>query len=147
MSAELGLDKVGDKKQSGRPKEDLKPGASNDESDEVDPKKFEADTLKALGMPKEIVMRHRLPQFQHLFTSDAYSAGYYSYLWSDVMAADAWKAFEETKDPFHPETAKKFKELILANGDAVDRAEAYRSFRGRDPKVEALLENRGFPTK
>ena len=118
-----------------------------DPKGEVDPKKFETDTLKALGMPKEIVMRHRLPQFQHLFTSDAYSAGYYSYLWSDVMAADAWKAFEETKDPFHPETAKKFKELILANGDAVDRAEAYRSFRGRDPKVEALLENRGFPTK
>ncbi len=63
------------------------------------------------------------------------------------MAADAWKAFEETKDPFHPETAKKFKKLILANGDAVDRAKAYRQFRGRDPKVEALLENRGFPTK
>ena len=113
----------------------------------VDPKAFEASTLKALGMPKEIVMRHRMPHFQHLFTSDAYSAGYYSYLWSDVMAADAWKAFEDTKDPFNPDVAKKFKDLILANGDAIDRAEAYRQFRGRDPKVEALLANRGFPTK
>lgn len=92
-------------------------------------------------------MRHRLPQFMHLFTSDAYSAGYYSYLWSDVMAADAWEAFEETKDPWHPETAAKFKNIILATGDAIDRADAYRKFRGRDPKVEALLENRGFPTK
>jgi peptidyl-dipeptidase Dcp len=118
-----------------------------DPSGEVDPDEFEKKTLAALGMPKEIVMRHRLPQFNHLFTSDAYSAGYYSYLWSDVMAADAWEAFEETKDPWHPETAAKFKNVILATGDAIDRAEAYRSFRGRDPKVEALLKNRGFPTK
>ena len=69
----------------------------------------------------------------HLFMSDAYSAGYYSYLWSDVMAADAWQAFEEAGDPWHPETARKFIEIILASGDASDRAEAYRSFRGRDP--------------
>lgn len=113
----------------------------------VDPKRFEEKALAALGMPKQIVMRHRLPQFQHLFTSDAYSAGYYSYLWSDVMAADAWEAFEETKDPWHPATAKKFMEIILATGDAIDRAEAYRQFRGRDPKVEALLKNRGFPVR
>lgn len=113
---------------------------------DVDPDAFEKKTLADLGMPKEIVMRHRLPQFMHLFTSDAYSAGYYSYLWSDVMAADAWQAFEETKDPWHPETAAKFKNIILATGDAIDRAEAYRKFRGRDPKVEALLKNRGFPT-
>jgi peptidyl-dipeptidase Dcp len=92
-------------------------------------------------------MRHRLPQFNHLFTSDAYSAGYYSYLWSDVMAADAWSAFEEANDPFHPETALKFKTIILATGDAIDRAEAYRQFRGRDPRVEALLKKRGFPSK
>ncbi len=117
-----------------------------DASGKVDPKAFEQETLAALGMPKQIVLRHRLPQFLHLFTSDAYSAGYYSYLWSDVMAADAWAAFENTKDPWHPPTAKKFKDVILATGDAIDRAEAYRQFRGRDPKVEALLENRGFPT-
>ena len=91
-----------------------------------------------------VARRHRLPQFMHLFTSDAYSAGYYSYLWSDVMAADAWQAFEETGDPWNPEVAKKFKEIILATGDAIDRAEAYRQFRGRDPKVEALLQNRGL---
>ncbi len=117
-----------------------------DPSGKVDPKAFEKQTLAAIGMPKQIVLRHRLPHFMHLFTSDSYSAGYYSYLWSDVMAADAWAAFEDTKDPWHPQTAKKFKEVILATGDAVDRAEAYRKFRGRDPKVEALLENRGFPT-
>ncbi|MCB9652092.1 MAG: M3 family metallopeptidase [Deltaproteobacteria bacterium] len=115
-----------------------------DPKGEVDPVAFEQKTLKEIGMPKEIVLRHRLPQFMHLFTSDAYSAGYYSYLWSDVMAADAWQAFEETGDPWNPEVAKKFKEIILATGDAIDRAEAYRQFRGRDPKVEALLQNRGL---
>ncbi len=118
-----------------------------DPTGKVEPKQFEKKTLAALGMPKQIVMRHRMPQFLHLFSSDSYSAGYYSYLWSDVMAADAWTAFEETGDPWHPSTAKKFKEIILATGNAIDRAEAYRQFRGRDPKVEALLKNRGFPTK
>lgn len=118
-----------------------------DPKGEVDPVKFEKTSLAEIGMPKQIVLRHRLPQFMHLFTSDAYSAGYYSYLWSDVMAADAWKAFEDTKDPWHPPTAKKFKDIILATGDAIDRAEAYRQFRGRDPKVEALLANRGLSTK
>jgi peptidyl-dipeptidase Dcp len=115
-----------------------------DPKGEVDPAAFEKKVLKELGMPREIVLRHRLPHFMHLFTSDAYSAGYYSYLWSDVMAADAWKAFEETGDPWNPAVAKKFKDIILATGDAIDRAEAYRQFRGRDPKVEALLENRGL---
>lgn len=115
-----------------------------DPSGVVDPKAFEIAALKEIGMPKEIVLRHRLPHFMHLFTSDAYSAGYYSYLWSEVMAADAWKAFEETKDPWHPATAAKFKDIILGTGDAIDRAEAYRQFRGRDPQVEALLENRGL---
>lgn len=118
-----------------------------DPKGEVDAKAFEKKTLARLGMPKQIVMRHRMPQFLHLFSSDSYSAGYYSYLWSDVMAADAWTAFEETGDPWHPETARKFKEIILATGDAIDRAEAYRQFRGRDPKVEALLKNRGFPVR
>ena len=118
-----------------------------DPKGEVDPDTFEKKTLAAIGMPKEIVLRHRLPQFMHLFTSDAYSAGYYSYLWSDVMAADAWEAFEETGNPWHPEVAAKFKSVILATGDAIDRAEAYRQFRGRDPKVEALLRNRGFPVR
>ena len=118
-----------------------------DPKGEVDPDAFEKEALAALKMPKQIVMRHRLPQFLHLFSSDAYSAGYYSYLWSDVMAADAWQAFEEAGDPWHPATAAKFKDIILATGDAIDRKEAYRRFRGRDPKVEALLEDRGFPIK
>jgi len=118
-----------------------------DPKGEIDPDKYEREAAKAIGMPREIVLRHRLPHFMHLFATDAYSAGYYSYLWSDVMAADAWQAFEETKDVWHPGTAKKFKEIILATGDAIDRAEAYRKFRGRDPKVEALLKNRGFPVK
>ena len=113
----------------------------------VDPDAFERETLARIGMPKEIVMRHRLPQFNHLFTSDAYSAGYYSYLWSDVMAADAWAAFEGTGNPFDPETARKMRAYILASGNSYDRAEAFRQFRGRDPRVEALLEQRGFPIK
>lgn len=110
----------------------------------IDPELFESQALEDIGMPEQIALRHRLPNFQHLFSSDGYSAGYYSYLWSEVMAADAWKAFKETGDTWHPEVAKKFKDIILATGDEIDRAEAYRQFRGRDPDVEALLEDRGF---
>jgi peptidyl-dipeptidase Dcp len=112
----------------------------------VDPDRFERETLTRIGMPKEIVMRHRLPQFNHLFTSDAYSAGYYSYLWSDTMAADAWAAFEESGDPFDQELARRMRQYILAPGNSYDRAEAFRQFRGRDPDVNALLKSRGFPT-
>ena len=90
-------------------------------------------------------MRHRLPQFNHLFTSDAYSAGYYSYLWSEVMDADTWQAFEESGNVFDPTIARKLRDYILAPGNTTDRAEAYRQFRGRDPRVEALLQVRGFP--
>jgi peptidyl-dipeptidase Dcp len=111
----------------------------------VDPDRFERETLAEIGNPKEIAMRHRLPQFNHLFTSDAYSAGYYSYLWSDVMASDAWAAFEETGNPWDPAVAERFETIILATGNSIDRAEAYRKFRGRDPDVNALLKNRGFP--
>jgi peptidyl-dipeptidase Dcp len=105
---------------------------------------FERDTLKALGAPREVAMRHRLPHFNHLFTSDAYSAGYYSYLWSEVMDADTRKAFVEVGDPFHAETAAKMRRFILAPGNTTDRAEAYRAFRGRDPDVAALFEKKGF---
>ena len=107
---------------------------------------FERESLARLGMPKEIVMRHRLPQFNHLFTSDAYSAGYYSYLWSEVMDADTWAYFEESGDVFNPDIAKRYKAIILAEGNTTDRADAYRRFRGRDPDVKALLKVRGFPT-
>ncbi len=106
---------------------------------------FEKASLARLGMPREIVMRHRLPQFNHLFTSDAYSAGYYSYLWSEVMDADTWAYFEASGDVFNPEIAGPFKSIILAPGNTTDRADAYRAFRGRDPDVAALLRVRGFP--
>ncbi len=107
---------------------------------------FERDTLAEIGMPKEIVMRHRLPQFGHLFSSDAYSAGYYSYLWSETMDADTWAAFMEAGGPWDRSVADKFRTILLMTGNETDRAEAYRAFRGRDPDVKALLERRGFPT-
>ena len=106
---------------------------------------FERETLAEIGMPDTIVMRHRLPQFNHLFSSDAYSAGYYSYLWSEVMVADAWEAFEEA-GVWDEATADRFRREILASGNSYDRAEAYRNFRGRDPQVAALFRARGFPT-
>ena len=112
----------------------------------IDPDKFEREALAKIGMPKEIVMRHRLPQFNHLFSSDSYSAGYYSYLWSETMDADTWAAFEETGNVWDKATAERFKTVILATGNETDRAEAYRQFRGRDPDVSALLKRRGFPT-
>ena len=102
----------------------------------IDPDAFERDTLARIGMPREIAMRHRLPQFNHLFTSDAYSAGYYSYLWSEVMDADTWQAFAEAGDVFDKAIADKLRKYILAPGNTTDRAEAYRQFRGRDPDVE-----------
>jgi peptidyl-dipeptidase Dcp len=111
----------------------------------VDPDAFEKKTLAEIGMPKEIVMRHRLPQFGHLFSSDAYSAGYYSYLWSETMDADTWAAFEETGSPWDKTVAGNFKKYLLSTGNETDRAEAYRQFRGRDPDVNALLKRRGFP--
>jgi peptidyl-dipeptidase Dcp len=113
----------------------------------VDPNAFEAQALAKIGMPKELVMRHRLPQFNHLFSSDAYSAGYYSYLWSETMDADTWAAFEEAGNPFDKATADRFRSTLLSTGNETDRAEAYRAFRGRDPDVNALLKKRGFPTK
>jgi peptidyl-dipeptidase Dcp len=111
----------------------------------VDPDRFEREALAKIGMPKELVMRHRLPQFNHLFSSDAYSAGYYSYLWSETMDADTWAAFEEAGDPFDKATADRFRKTLLSTGNETDRAEAYRQFRGRDPDVKALMRKRGFP--
>jgi peptidyl-dipeptidase Dcp len=113
----------------------------------VDPAAFEATTLREIGMPKELVMRHRLPQFNHLFSSDSYSAGYYSYLWSETMDADTFAAFEEAGSPWDKATADRFARVLLSTGNETDRAEAYRAFRGRDPDVNALLKQRGFPTK
>ncbi|MGD9981187.1 MAG: M3 family metallopeptidase [Hyphomonadaceae bacterium] len=107
---------------------------------------FERETLTAINMPDELAMRHRLPQFGHLFSSDAYSAGYYSYLWSETMDADTWEMFEASGNVFDPTIAAGMRNIILAEGNSSDRAEAYRRFRGRDPDVNALLRTRGFPT-
>jgi peptidyl-dipeptidase Dcp len=112
----------------------------------IDADAFERETLTRLGMPKEVAMRHRLPQFGHLFTGDAYSAGYYSYLWSEVMDADTQEAFQEAGDVFDEATAKKLRAFILAPGNTTERTDAFRQFRGRDPDVKALLRRRGFPT-
>ena len=106
---------------------------------------FEREALATLGMPREIVMRHRLPQFGHLFSSDAYSAGYYSYLWSETMDADTWAAFTEQGGPWDRTVADRFRTILLSTGNETDRREAYRQFRGRDPDVGALLRARGFP--
>lgn len=111
----------------------------------TDPDAFERETLSKIDMPKEIVMRHRLPHFNHLFSSDSYSAGYYSYLWSETMDADTWAAFEEAGNVWDKETAERFRSVILATGNETDRKEAYRQFRGRDPEVKYILKKRGFP--
>ncbi|MEP2103638.1 MAG: M3 family metallopeptidase [Parasphingorhabdus sp.] len=111
----------------------------------TDPDAFERETLAEIGMPDTIVMRHRLPQFNHLFSSDAYSAGYYSYLWSETMDADTWAAFEEAGDVWDADTAERFRSVILSTANETDRKEAYRKFRGRDPEVKYILKKRGFP--
>ena len=113
----------------------------------IDPDAFERETLAQLGMPKEIVMRHRTPQFLHVFSSDGYSAGYYSYLWSDVLTADAFGAFVEGKGPYDRAVADRLRKYVFSVGNTVDPAEAYRAFRGRDPKIDALMKKRGFATK
>jgi peptidyl-dipeptidase Dcp len=113
----------------------------------IDPAAFERDTLAALSMPKEIVMRHRTTQFLHLFSSDDYAAGYYSYLWSDTLAADAWEAFVEAGSPWDAATAKKLHDHVFSIGNTIDPAEGYRAFRGRDPGTAALMRKRGFPLK
>lgn len=111
----------------------------------TDPRAFEKEALAKIGMPKEMVMRHRLPQFNHLFADDGYSAGYYSYLWSETMDADTWAAFTEKGDVWDKETAERFRSMLLATGNESDRIEAYRAFRGRDPDVKYIMKKRGFP--
>ena len=113
----------------------------------IDAATFERETLDQLGMPKELVMRHRLPQFLHIFASDSYSAGYYSYLWSDVITADAYGAFMEGKGPYDHAVAERLRKYVFSVGNTIDPAEGYRAFRGRDPKIDALMKKRGFATK
>ncbi len=111
----------------------------------IDPDKFERETLGALGMPREIVMRHRTPQFTHVFSGDGYSAGYYSYLWADTLTADAWQAFVEGAGPWDKAVAKRLRDHVFSVGNTVDPAEGYRAFRGRDAGIGPLMKDRGFP--
>ena len=110
----------------------------------LDSRQFEKTTLASLEMPSEIVMRHRLPHFNHLFTGGWYAAGYYAYLWAQVLEKDAFDAFLETKNPYNPVVAKKLKEHIFSPGNSRDPMDAYRDFRGRPAKVDALLKAKGF---
>jgi peptidyl-dipeptidase Dcp len=105
---------------------------------------FERKTLEALGMPQQMVMRHRLPHFGHLFNSDSYAAGYYSYLWADTLSADAFEAFTEAGSPYDKSVAKKLREHVFSAGNTIDPAEGYRAFRGRDAQIDALMRRRGF---
>lgn len=114
----------------------------------LDPDKFERETLTALGMPDAVVMRHRTPQFGHIFAGEGYAAGYYGYMWADVLTADAAEAFVRAPGGFYdPTLAKALVTHLFAPRNAVDPAEAYRAFRGRDPEVAALLRDRGFAPK
>ena len=99
--------------------------------------------VKTLGMPKEVQFRYRTPYFRHVFGSDGYASGYYTYLWAEVLDADGFELFKE-KGIFDPATAKKFKETVLESGGSVDPMDLYVSFRGHRPSVDALLRNRGL---
>ncbi len=112
----------------------------------IDPDAFERTVLAELGMPDQVVMRHRSPHFGHIFSSEGYSAGYYGYMWADVLTSDAAEAFAEAPGGFYDaELASKLVEHLFAVRNAVDPAEAYRAFRGRDARIEALMRDRGFP--
>lgn len=110
----------------------------------ADPAAFERDTLAAVGLPREIVMRHRTPQFLHVFADDGYSAGYYSYLWADAITADAWEAFQEAGGPWDEAVARRLRDHVFSVGNTIPPEESYRRFRGRDPATEALMRKRGF---
>jgi len=110
----------------------------------ADPMATQAQVLDGLGMPRAIRMRHATPHFAHVFSGDGYSSGYYSYMWSEVMDADAFAAFEETGDAFNPEIAKRLETFILSAGGSRPAEELYTAFRGRMPGVEALLKGRGL---
>ena len=110
----------------------------------VDADAVERETLERIGMPREIAFRHASPHFGHIFSGDGYAAGYYSYLWSEVLDADGFGAFDEAGDPFDPATAERLYTYIYSGGGSRDFAEAYRLFRGRDPEIGGLLRGRGF---
>ena len=111
----------------------------------IDIAEFERAELARIGMPKELVLRHRLPHFGHLFGGNGYSAGYYVYMWAEVLDADGYAAFTEAGDPFDPTVAKRLHRFVYSSGGTLDPAAAYRAFRGRDARVEPMLAERGLP--
>jgi len=112
----------------------------------IEPDAFERKALTRLSMPGEIVMRHRTPHFGHIFSGEGYSAGYYGYMWADVLTADAAEAFAEAPGGFYDdELARKLVDNLFSVRNAIDPADAYRAFRGRDARIDALMRDRGFP--
>jgi peptidyl-dipeptidase Dcp len=110
----------------------------------IDVAAFEARELAAIGMPAAIAPRHSAPHFQHVFAGEGYSAGYYSYLWSEILDADGFEAFEESGDVFDPALAARLERFVYSAGNTREPDAAYRAFRGRDPAPEALLRKRGL---
>ena len=112
----------------------------------LDVDSYERESLAELGMPKELPMRHRSPHFGHIFSSEGYSAGYYGYMWADVLTSDAAEAFAEAPGGFYDEDlAKSLVDNLFAPRNSIDPADAYRAFRGRDAEMEALMRDLGFP--
>ncbi|CAN7327676.1 M3 family metallopeptidase [Rhizobium sp. LjRoot30] len=111
-----------------------------------DPMAVQAEVLAEIGMPDAIVMRHATPHFQHVFAGDGYSAGYYSYMWSEVLDADAFAAFEETGDAFDPAMAQRLKDNIYSVGGSIDPEETYKAFRGKLPSPDVMLKKKGLAT-
>ncbi|MFP4643757.1 MAG: M3 family metallopeptidase, partial [Spirochaetales bacterium] len=117
---------------------------SKDRGENIDLDKFEQEQTVSLGIPEAIGLRHRLPHFRHLFSDDGYAAGYYVYMWAEVLEADAFEAFQESGDVFNPELAERFRRCVLEVGDSVDPTDAYRCFRSRDAQVHSMLKKRGL---
>ena len=112
----------------------------------IEPRAFEAATLSEIGMPPQIVMRHRMPQFGHIFAGEGYASGYYDYIWADTLTADAAEAFADAPGGFYDkDAARRLHDSIMSVGGTIDAAEAFRRFRGRDVTIEALMRDRGFP--
>ncbi|WP_301708019.1 M3 family metallopeptidase, partial [uncultured Duncaniella sp.] len=122
---------------------DLQWGKLNPEGKDVDVAGFEKEVAEKLGMPSQVQFRYRSPYFRHIFGSDGYASGYYTYLWAEVLDTDGFELFKE-KGVFDPATAKSFKENVLEMGGSVDPMDLYVKFRGRQPNVDALLRNRGL---
>ena len=112
---------------------------------DINPHDFEKEVLKSLKMPEEMVMRHRLPHFGHIFSDDGYAAGYYSYMWSDVISADAIEAFTQAGGLYDKQVADRLHQYVFSTGGTIEESKAYRLFRGKDPDIKALMRSRGFP--